>query len=419
MTKNSKTDDLSFDVLIVGGGLAGATLALMLGQKGIRTAVIERFPLSLQRQRSFDHRTTALAAGTIRILRSIGVWEHVAKTSCPITHIEILDGPRLLSEWPVLLDFKSSDVEGDAFGYIADNMDLRASLFDALSECSFITLFAPTDITSIATDTDQTSVTLNDGRILSAALLVGADGRGSYVRDHFRVPVRGWPYGHTAIICCIHHIGDHKNIAIEHFNAHGPFAVLPMTDDENGLHRSGIVWSMPPAEARKVMAMDDDTFADALSSRMPDRYGEITVHAPRAAYPLTLQHALRYTGPRMVLVADAAHGIHPIAGQGLNLGMRGLADLADLLIPAHQNGQDLGAPDLLEQYERTRRRDTIGMIGTTDILTDLFGLSIPGIPLIRRWGLRAVQAIPPLKRFFIQQAMGAELTTKSYTWDQR
>ncbi len=419
MTKNSKTDDLSFDVLIVGGGLAGATLALMLGQQGIRTGVIERFPLSVQRERSFDHRTTALAAGTVRILNSIGVWKHVAPTSCPITHIEILDGPRLLSEWPVLLDFKSADVDGDAFGYIADNMNLRGSLFDEMSQCAFITLFAPTDIASIETDTHCTSVTLNDGRILSAALLVGADGRGSYVRDHFRVPVRGWPYDHTAVICSIHHTGDHHNIAIEHFNAHGPFAVLPMTDDENGLHRSGIVWSMPPAEARKVMAMDNDIFAQALASRMPDRYGDITVHAPRAAYPLTLQHAQRYIGPRMVLVADAAHGIHPIAGQGLNLGMRDLADLADLLISAYKDGQDLGAPDLLAHYERMRRRDTIGMIGTTDILTGLFGFSLPGIPLVRRWGLRAVQAIPSLKRFFIQQAMGAELTTKSYAWDQR
>jgi 2-octaprenyl-6-methoxyphenol hydroxylase len=305
------------------------------------------------------------------------------------------------------------------FGWIVDNQDLRVAQAQVVAETPNLTLIAPASITEIdaRSDPDHVHLTLDDGRVISARLLVGADGRASQVRDHYRIRTRGWPYDHTAIVCTIRHTGAHDNIAVEHFRTDGPFAALPMTHDDDGCPRSGIVWSERPALARTIMAMDAPTFELALAARLPARYGTITLSGNRAAYPLTLQHAEDYTGTRMALIADAAHGIHPIAGQGLNLGMRDVADLADLVIRAHQYGDDIGDADLLDAYERARRPDNIGMIGATDMLTWLFGSRLPLIGPARRAGLMMIERIAPLKKFFIAQAMGGELATRAYAWD--
>lgn len=406
---------LHHDVLIVGGGLAGLSLALLLARAGVDTAVIERTPFATQTKRSFDIRTTALAAGTIRVLNAAGVWSHLEKQACAIEEIEILDGPRLAETWPVLLNFRADMVDAKAFGYIVDNLDLRIALAQEAERQKHLTLYAPTDITMIDNHADHVAVTLDDGRMITTNLLVGADGRGSAVRDHYRIRTRGWPYDHTAVVATITHAGAHNNIAIEHFLSDGPFAVLPVSNDDQGQHRSAIVWSARPHQARAIMRMSDDAFMLALSARLPERYGEILDPGKRAAWPITLQHAQDYIAPRMALVADAAHGIHPIAGQGLNLGMRDIADLADLIIT---QGGDVGRGDILQAYQTRRRADTTLMVGATDILTGLFGLNGFGIPVLRKAGLRIVQAVPTFKKFFIGQAMGGNLTTQNYAWDQ-
>lgn len=406
------------DIIIVGAGLAGLTFGLLLARAGIRTTIIDRQPLTTQTTRAFDVRTTAIAAGSARVLQAAGVWGRVVDCACPITTIEILDGPRDGADWPVLLNFDSTQVGDQPFGWIVDNQDLRIAQADALAEEKNLTLLAPATITDIVTDAQGARITLRDGRAVTGALLIGADGRASAVRDHFRIRTRGWPYDHTAIVCTVRHSGRHDQIAIEHFQSSGPFAALPMTDDVEGCPRSGIVWSERPHTARRLMALDDAAFALALTARLPDRYGDLTLVGKRAAFPLSLQHAERYTDTRMALIADAAHGIHPIAGQGLNLGMRDVADLADLLITAHQNGDDLGAPDILAAYERRRRADNMGMIGATDTLTGLFGAKWPGVGAARRLGLRLVEQVGPMKRFFIRQAMGGTLATQPYAWDQ-
>lgn len=289
-------------------------------------------------------------------------------------------------------------------GHIVDNLDLRRALFAAAAKYKNIALFAPAQVATIHTDEARATVVLNTGDTLQAPLMIGADGRLSIVRDHARIRTRGWPYDHTAVVATITHTGPHDNIAVEHFFPEGPFAVLPFTNDARGTPRSAVVWSMRPMDARRVMRMDDRLFCLSLQSRLPPRYGDVVATAPRGAYPLSLQHAERYVGARTALVADAAHGIHPIAGQGLNVGLRDVQALADILTalpPA-----TWGDGDVLQKYERARRVDVSAMVAATDGLTWLFGTRALGARTARRLGLMAVNRSEAAKRFFVKQAMG-------------
>jgi 2-octaprenyl-6-methoxyphenol hydroxylase len=261
---------------------------------------------------------------------------------------------------------------------------------------------APANVAAIDQDDDAVRVTLGDGRVARTALVVGADGRGSFVREAARIRTRGWPYDHTAIVATITHTGSHQNTAIEHFLSTGPFAVLPFTADARGRYRSAVVWSERPVTAQKIMAMSDTQFAQALTARLPDRYGAVVAVAMRAAYPLSLQHAERYIDTRLALVADAAHGIHPIAGQGLNIGLRDAATLADGLVGVDDCGDDA----VLAAYQRARRADVTTMVAATDGLTGLFGLGLPGLRGVRRLGMRVIDRLPPLKNALVRHAMG-------------
>ena len=396
------TQNKTYDAIIVGGGLSGLTLSCLLGQRGLKVTCID---VDDPKKKPQDPRTTVISYGSQQVLRRAGAWEKLG-TCGEIDHIEILDGSS-----PVLLEFMSREAEGKVFGWNIDNHDLKIALMARMKEIGGnIEHIAPAKVADFQTHDDHVDVHLADGSALQTRLVVGADGRGSFTRNwmaqHLGLQTRGWSYHQRAVICNITHEHPHNNVAIEHFWPQGPFAVLPMADDEEGRPCSSIVFTEHGPEKNSLMRLSDEDFLLALAARIPERYGNIDVSVRRRAFPLTLVHAAEYIGPRMVLVADAAHGIHPIAGQGLNLGFRDL-DALDLLIGAAQDtGEDIGSSALLERYQQKRRPDNMAMIAVTDGLTRLFSNNIPPVRFLRKAGLKMVAKLPPAKRFFMKQAMG-------------
>ena len=395
-----KTSD-TYDVIIAGGGVAGLTLACLLGRvKGLRVACVDRD--SPQQQLAQDERTTAISYGSSRILEQAGVWADLQKQGCPIEDIEILDGAS-----PVLLQFLSREVEGKAFGWILSNRDIRQALMAKMAALPGVTHIAPAKIKDFNVGEKAASVILEDGRTLSAALVVGADGRNSLVRDFMDVPVRRWSYRQQAVVCFVAHEHPHKNIAVEHFHAQGPFAILPMSDLADGRHCSSLVYTEHTGRAGSLMDLSAGEFKASVAQRFPQRYGAVEIVADkRMVYPLNFAHAAHYIAPRMALVADAAHAIHPVAGQGLNLGLRDLSVLADLVRAAKDQGQDVGGQALLEAYQRKRRPDNVAMAAFTDGIVRLFSTDFGPVRGLRTMGLKAVSRLPMAKRFFMRKAMG-------------
>ena len=387
----------NYDVAIVGGGLAGMTLACLLGQGGVKTVCIDQSPANARD----DLRTTAVSFGSREILIDAGIWSALEHKSCAIDDIRILDG-----DSPLLLNFLKSEVEEKSFGWIVLNSDLRSAMLECMKTLPCIDHVAPAKVRDFSVTAEYASVILEDGRTLDAKLVVGADGRNSFTREWMGVHVRQWSYRQRAIICTVAHENPHGNVAVEHFWPGGPFAVLPMTDGADGAHRSAIVFTEHGPESRSFMRLDDAAFTAELQQRFPAEYGAVRLLGPRTAYPLGLAHAAEYIRPRMALVADAAHGIHPIAGQGLNLGFRDVKELAALVVAAQKTGEDPGSAQILEVYQRRRRPDNMAMAAVTDGLNRLFSNNIIPVRLLRRAGLRAVSRLRPARRFFMRQAMG-------------
>ncbi len=396
--KNNQTD---YDVIIVGGGLAGLSLSCLLGKiDGLRVACIDRD--APKDQLASDERTTAISYGSAQMLNRAGVWNDWQESGCPIENIEILDGNS-----PLLLQFLSDEVQGKAFGWILSNHHIRTTLMRHMANMS-VDHIAPARVKDFAVSENSASVILESGKELSAQLIVGADGRGSSLRDFMDVPVRGWSYHQRAVVCFIAHEFPHHNKAVEHFWPAGPFAILPMNDTEDGRHCSSLVFTEHGKKrSSTLMDLSNEDFLAEVQSRFPESYGRVEViNNVRKAYPLSLSHAAEYIAPRMVLVADAAHGIHPIAGQGLNLGFRDLGCLATLIEEAVAKGDDIGADELLQSYQRKRRPDNMAMVAVTDGLVRLFSNDLPPVKILRRFGLKAVSKLLPAKKFFMQRAMG-------------
>lgn len=394
--------DIVYDVAIVGGGPAGATLACLLGRAHMSVACIDRESAELPP--NADLRTTAISYGSRRVLEKAGLWEEtLAKEACPIRDIQILD-----ADSPLLLRFLSEEVDGESFGWIVENAHLRTAALAEIKKNQSVIHLPGTAVTDYKMHEGSVTIELNSGQALRARLVVGADGRGSFTRNWMNVGERSWSYNQRAVICTVIHENAHENKAIEHFWPFGPFAILPMNDDSDGCHRSSLVFTEHGPARDSLMRYDKKSFAMAVQARFPSFYGQVKISTPRRCYPLGFIHAHHYTAPRMALVADAAHGIHPIAGQGLNLGYRDVDALAALLIEAHEKGQDPGAQDLLERYQRTRRFDNMSMAAVTDGLVRLFSNNIPPVRFLRRAGLRAVSKLPPVKKFFMRRAMGGQ-----------
>ncbi len=392
--------DRECDVAIVGGGMVGLSLALALSGAGLRVAAIDREAPSAASADSADGRSSAIAWGSQRVLAALGLWEDLAPHAAPIDDIRVSDGTSRL-----FLHYDHAEVADHPLGYIVENRHTRRALQAAIARRPLLDLVAPMAVTAIAPSAAGWRLTLGDGSGVAARLLVACDGRRSFVREAAGIAVFSHRYPQTGIVATLRHALPHRNVAHERFLPAGPFAMLPLPD-RDGAHRSSIVWTEHAALAPRIMALDDIAFAAEARRRFGDWLGALAVEGPRFAYPLEFVHAGAYVGPRLALAGDAAHAIHPIAGQGFNLGLRDVAALAECVVDAARLGLDIGAADVLERYARWRRVDAMSLLAVTDALNRLFSNDIAPLRLARDLGLAAVDRIAPLKRLLMRHAMG-------------
>jgi 2-octaprenyl-6-methoxyphenol hydroxylase len=388
------SDSQRFDLAVIGAGPNGSLLALAAGESGLRTALVDRVPLASLTEAGFDGRTTAIAYTSQRLFRALGVWDELAARAEPILDIRISDAGHDGRASPLFLHFdhrEAAEGEDEAapMGWIVENRFLRAALLRQLRACPNVELVAPDEALDTTRSADKVSIVLKSGRQIAARLVASAEGRFGTMREDAGIAARAWSYNQIAIVLVAHHAEPHRGVAQEKFLPGGPFAILPMTDGEAGEHRSSIVWTERASIAKRLLELDPPRFQAEFARRFGDFLGPVEPVGPRWWFPLGLVHAERYIDERMVLVGDAAHGIHPIAGQGYNLGVR-----------------DIAAPDTLERYARWRRADNLTMVAATDMLNRLFSNDIKPLRLVRDIGLAAVNRVPPLRRFFVRHAMG-------------
>jgi 2-octaprenyl-6-methoxyphenol hydroxylase len=385
------------DIAIVGGGLVGSTLALALGGAGFRVVQIDRTPDAVLTDDAHDGRGSAVALGSKHVLTTLGVWDRVAQDAGPILDIRVSDGPSRL-----FLHYDHRAVSDEALGYIVENRHLRRALAAALAACPGVARRTPVALDRLERTDAHALLHLSDGTQVSAGLVIGADGRESRVRSAAEIALTAWRYPQTALVCTVRHERPHRGVAHERFLGAGPFALLPLKDP----HRASIVWTERAERADTMMALDDAAFSRAMTARFGDTLGALAIEGRRWTWPLGLHHAERYVDDRLALIGDAAHGIHPIAGQGLNLGLRDVAALAEVLVDARRLGLDIGSELVLERYQRWRRPDNVALMLATDSLNRLFTTDAAPVRLARDLGLAAVNRLPPLKKLFMRHAMG-------------
>lgn len=389
------------DVIVVGGGLNGPTLALALARAGLSVAVIDAQPAQARAEAAFDGRAYALALASQRLLTAIGIWPAVAENAQPILRILTSDSGPGGGPSPFFLGFDAAEIEEGIMGYMLEDRFLYAALLAGMAAEPGITHFPSAQVIGQEIGPASATVTLADGRRLTGRLVVGADGRGSGTAVRAGIRRIGHPYGQTALVCALDHDLPHGGTAQQVFLPAGPLAILPLPGN-----RSSIVWGESESRARAISALSDDDFLSVLRPVFGDHLGAIRLAGPRFAYPLTLTLAERYVAPRIALAGDAAHGVHPIAGQGLNLGLRDVAALAEVLVEAHRRGEDIGASDVLARYEQWRRPDSTLLALGMDGVNRLFSNANPVLRGLRDLGLGAVNRLPALRRAFIRQAAG-------------
>jgi len=398
---------LNTDIVILGGGLVGMTLAIGLAKAGIPSCVIDNSDPAAQTAEGFDGRASAISTASWNLYSHLGLAEVLEPLGCPIDSIAVTDRMK-----PGRIDFQPGAGDG-TLGRMFANRDLRIAMYAAAAKESLITFVPNARVESRERGEHGVIVTLADGRTVKGRLLVGAEGRASPTRDEAGFTPARWSYGHRAIIVGLAHSKPHGNVAWEIFYPAGPFALLPLRDDAEGNHRSALVWTVGENDAPGVLALPDGAFRSAVQERMGDVLGEVRLMGTRSSWPLNFHHTARMVDQRLALVGDAAHGMHPIAGQGLNLGLRDVAALVEVLTEGMRLGLDPGDAEVLARYERWRASDTFMVSAATDVLTRLFG--VPGrIPsAIRRLGMAGVQRLPGLKRFFMDEARGMSGTLPS------
>ena len=388
------------DLLILGGGLTGMALALTAARKGLSSHVVDRADPAELTAEGFDARASAISTASWNLFRNIGLAEALEPFACPITSIAVTDGMR-----PGRIDFTPQPHEG-SLGRMFANRRLRLALFEAAGREALIEWHSGATVLRREQSDHAVAVELAGGTRLAAALMVAAEGRGSPTREEAGIAVARWDYRHRAIITGLAHEKPHGGVAWEIFYPAGPYALLPLNDDEDGRHRSALVWTVAERDAEGVLALSDRAFAAEAAERMHSILGEIDVVSARSSWPLGFHHTARITAPRLALVGDAAHGIHPIAGQGLNLGLRDVAALVEVLAGGMRIGLDPGDAQLLARYESWRGLDAFMVALATDGLTRLFGIPGAAPSAVRRLGMAAVQRTPALKRWFMDEARG-------------
>jgi 2-octaprenyl-6-methoxyphenol hydroxylase len=389
------SDDV--ELLIAGGGLNGLLLGVACAEAGLGVAVVDRQDPATMLGEAFDGRASAIAYGSKLVLDGVGLWPGIAAEAEPIREIRVAD-----DESPLFLHYEHRDLGADdPLGYIVENRVLRRALFERARRLPMLRLLAPQTVDGVVRNDAAAVATLGDGSRLRARLVAAADGKDSPLRKAAGIRAVEWRYTQTGIVSTVAHERPHAGIAVEHFLPAGPFAILPMTGN-----RSSIVWTENAALTPHLVRLPESEFAAELRARFGDFLGAIEPVGPRWGYPLGLMQAERYIARRLALIGEAAHVIHPIAGQGLNVGIRDVAALAEAVIDARRLGLDIGADRVLERYQRWRRLDAVLLAGVTDGLNRLFSNTIPPVRLARDLGLAAVNRLPPLKRLLMQHAMG-------------
>jgi len=390
---NSRADQpetmpgLDYEVAIAGGGLVGLTLAAALKHSGLRVLLLEAKPESMSVARGQAYHVNLLAS---RILHGIGVWERMQAEVTPIHQIRLSD-----ADDPGVVDFRLPDLGTEALGYVTEHRVLLEGLQQFVQTCENVTVLCPAEL--VQTDYGANAVTLmirqgGESRSLRTKLLVAADGLRSPIRQQAGIQTQGWQYPQSCVVAFIQPEKSHRNIAYERFWSSGPFAILPLPDN---LCR--IVWTAPRAEAEAILAMDDADFLHQLKQRYGDQMGELSLVGDRFLFNVQLMHSHHYARSRLALVGDAAHGCHPVGGQGVNMGFRDAAALAQVITTAHQQGQDIGSLTVLQRYERWRQLENLAILGVTDVLVRLFSNNWLPLVMLRRLGLRILQTVPPMR----------------------
>jgi 2-octaprenyl-6-methoxyphenol hydroxylase len=417
-TPDFETPDFETEVLIAGGGMVGLTLGIALAGAGIATIVVDAADPAVLRAAAYDGRSSAIARGTQQALGALGIWPGMAAAAAPILEIRVSDGKVGSQASPFFLHYSHLELNQDCqgpLGYIVENLATRRALAVQAAGMANLTLLAPARIAALERGPAAARAVLDDGRRIRARLAVGAEGKASPLRKTAGIRVTRWDYPQCGIVCTVAHEAPHAGVAHEHFLPSGPFALLPMTDAPQeapegggpcGRHRSSLVWTERRALVPALMALSEVDFAAELERRFGTGLGRLRQVGGRWSYPLGLMFAERCVDARLALVGDAAHVIHPIAGQGLNLGLRDVAALAETLVDARRLGLDLGSAAVLARYQGWRRVDGALLAAATDGLNRLFSNDIGPLRLIRGLGLAAVDRAPPVKRFFMRHAMG-------------
>ena len=384
-------------MLIAGGGLIGLLLGIACASAGLEVAVVDPIDPVAALDQGFDGRCSALAYGSQQVLDALNLWPEISARAEPILEIRVAD-----DESPLFLHYDDPQLEtNEPLGYVVENFVFRRALIERARSLPSLLLLTPVSVSSVETTTFTAVATLTNGRRVTSRLVAAADGQKSPLRQGAGIRAVAWRYHQTSIVTTVRHERPHGGIAVEHFLPGGPFAILPMSGN-----RSSIVWTERGQLAARLVALPDAEFAAELTARFGDFLGAVGLIGPRWAYPLGLMLAERYVARRLALIGEAAHVIHPIAGQGLNLGIRDVAALAELVIDTRRLGLDIGDDTLLRRYQRWRHFDTLLLAAVTDGLNRLFSNSIPASQLARDLGFAVVNRLPPLKRLLMRDAMG-------------
>ena len=389
------------DILIVGGGLNGPALALALGDTGFSVTVVDALPKGARGEEAFDGRGYALALASQRLLKAIGVWSRVGKNAQPLLDIRISDGRAGEGPGPFVLEFDHAEIDEGPMGYMVEDRFLSRALLDATEAHPKVTLIDGDTVVAQDIGPASVTLTLDSGKTLTGRMVVGCDGRRSGTCERAGIGRSGHDYGQTSLVCAIDHELPHGGAAHQFFMPPGPLAILPLPGNQ-----SSIVWTESHAEAARIHALDDEGYLAELRPRFGSFLGEISLAGKRFTYPLNLTVANEFVADRLALVGDAAHGMHPIAGQGLNAGLKDVGALAEVLTEAKRRGEDYGRIDVLERYQQWRRFDVAQMVAATEATNRLFSNDNPLLRTARDIGLGLVNAMPGLRRNFIREAAG-------------